>query len=371
MKGREHFDRRMRQTPGLGPEHLAIYDQAYAFGATAAVVETNAGARDLVEKLGAAGLLKPITGRFSLRGACVLRETLAFHHGLLDFAAAMQGLGSCALAVTQSHADSLANIAAGRAVAAFALTEPNAGSDLAAIETTASPGADGWQLAGRKHLISNAPIADAITVLARTDPGAGPKGMTMFLVKRGEFSCPKEQDIVAFHPLGELTFGATIPADRVVGKLGEGYKLALTVLDLFRTTVAAAACGMAGRALAEALDHVQARVQFGKPLADLPQVRAHLADMAAELEGARLAVYRSAAVKDAGAERIPFESATAKLLATESAQRIIDTAVQLHGGLGVLRGTPVERLYREVRALRIYEGATDILKLVIAGTLLG
>jgi acyl-CoA dehydrogenase len=360
----------MRETPGLGPEHLAVYDHAYAFAATTTVIESNAGARDLVEKLGGAGLLKPITGRFSLRAACVLRESLAFHHGLLDFAAAMQGLGSCALALTGAHTETMANIVAGRAVAAFALTEPNAGSDLAAIETKAVPANDGWHLTGLKHLISNAPIADAICVLARTDPGAGPKGMTMFLVKRGEFSCSKEQEAVAFHPLGELRFDAHLPADRIVGTSGEGYKLALSVLDLFRTTVAAAACGMAGRALAEALDYVQARQQYGRPLSDLPVVKGHLADMAAELEAARLTVYRSAARKDAGAERIPLESASAKLIATETAQRVIDTAVQLHGGTGVLKGSAVERLYREIRALRIYEGATDVLKLIIAHALL-
>ena len=370
MKGREYFDRRMRETPGLATEHLSIYDQAYAFGATASVVESNAGSRDIVEKLGANGLLRHLTGRFSLRGACVLRETLAFHHGLLDFAAAMQGLGSCALALTNTHADSLANVASGRAVCAFALTEPNAGSDLSAIETTATPVGDTWHLKGLKHLISNAPIADVMTVLARTDPGAGPKGMTMFLVRRGEFACTKEQEVVAFHPIGELRFDSKLPADRVVGTVGEGYKLALSVLDIFRTSVAAAACGMAGRALAESLDHVQLRKQFGRPLSDLPQVKAHLADMAAELEAARLAVYRSAGRKDGGAERIPFESATAKLVACETAQRVVDTAVQLHGGSGVLKGSVVERLYREVRALRIYEGATDILRLIVAGTLL-
>ncbi len=370
MRGREHFDRRMRETPGLGSEHLAIYDQAYAFGATTTVTESNEGSRELVEKLGAAGLLKHITGRFSLRGACVLRETLAFHHGLIDFAAAMQGLGSCALSLTNTHAETIANVVAGRAIAAFALTEPNAGSDLAAIETKAVAGQDGWHLTGLKHLISNAPIADAICVLARSEPGTGPKGMSMFLVKRGEFACSREQEVVAFHPIGELQFDAHLPADRVVGTTGEGYKLALSVLDLFRTSVAAASCGMAGRALAEALDHVQSRRQFGKPLSELPQVRSHLAEMAADLEAARLSVYRSAARKDGGADRIPFESAVAKLVATETAQRVIDTAVQLHGGVGVLKGSVVERLYREVRALRIYEGATDILRLIIAGTLL-
>lgn len=377
MKGAAHFEGRMRETPGLQPAHLSLFEQAMKFGAEHASIaarETDDAARELVAKLGAAGLIRHIVGKVDLRSASVLRETLAYHHGVIDLAFAMQGLGSYAMALTGAAAPVLAEVASGKAIAAFAVTEANAGSDLAAVETRAEARDGGYVINGTKIFISNAPIADVFTVLARTDPAGGAKGLSMFLVRKTDpgVRCSRRMDVMAYHPIGELSFqDCRIGADRLVGKLNEGYKLALTVLENFRTTVAAAACGMAGRALAEAVDHVQARKQFGKPLADQQMVRGRIADMAVELEAARLLVYRSAAKRDGGAERIPFESASAKLAATETAQRVIDSALQLHGGSGVLKGSAVERLYREIRALRIYEGATDILKLVVSASLLG
>jgi acyl-CoA dehydrogenase len=288
----------------------------------------------------------------------------------------MQGLGSYAIEEFGSDAQKreiLPRVRSGEWVAAFAATEPEAGSDLGALTTSATAKDGGHVLNGLKTLISNAPIADVMTVLAKTDPAAGTKGISMFVVLRTDAGvrCPRRQDVVAWHPLGELRFEeCRLPADRLVGRAGEGYKYALAVLETFRTSVAAAALGMAGRAIAETIDRILNRKQFGSRLADLAVVQSRLADMVTEYEASRLLVYRSAAKRDGGAARIPVESASAKLFSTEAAQRIIDSAVQLHGGSGVLKGSAVERLYREVRTLRIYEGASDILKLVIAGNIL-
>jgi acyl-CoA dehydrogenase len=376
MGGADFVDARIRENPFLGTEHLQVQAEAERVAAAFGTVsEDDAFAREIVRTLGREGLLKHAGGT-DLRSLCVARETFAYHHGLIDLAFAMQGLGSYAIEAFGSDAlkrDVLPRVRSGEWIAAFAATEPGAGSDLAALATSARPEGDGYVLNGLKTLISNAPIADVMTVLAKTDAQAGSKGITMFVVERTDrgVRCPRRQDVVAWHPLGELQFeDCAVPAGRVVGKAGEGYRYALAVLETFRTSVAAAALGMAGRAIAETIDHIMNRRQFGSRLADLAVVQSRLADMVTEYEASRLLVYRSAARRDGGAARIPVESATAKLFATEAAQRIIDSAVQLHGGAGVLKGAPVERLYREVRTLRIYEGASDILKLVIAGNVL-
>ena len=376
MRGADFIDERLRGTPFLDPEHLQLQAEAERVAESLGEVqETEDSARDIVRRLGREGLLKH-SGGSDLRSLCLVRETLAYQHGLIDLAFAMQGLGSYAIEIFGSDglkSEVLPRVRSGEWVAAFAATEPEAGSDLAALSTSAGLHENKYVLSGEKTLISNAPIADVMTVLAKTDPRAGSRGITMFVVLKSDpgVSCPKRQDVVAWHPLGELRFqNVRIPVDRVVGKPGEGYKYGLAVLETFRTSVAAAALGMAGRAIAETIDRILNRKQFGSRLADLAVVQSRLADMATEYEAARLLIYRSAAKRDGGSARIPFESASAKLFATEAAQRIIDSAVQLHGGVGVLKGSAVERLYREIRTLRIYEGASDILKLVIAANIL-
>ncbi len=376
MRGAEFVDERIRGNPFLETEHLQLQAEAERVaGSFDDVAENDEYARKIVHRLGREGLLQH-SGGTDLRSLCLVRETLAYHHGLIDLAFAMQGLGSFAIEGFGSDAlkrEVLPKVRSGEWVAAFAATEPEAGSDLAALSTSARSKDAGYVLNGLKTLISNAPIADVMTVLAKTDPSAGAKGISMFVVLRSDAGvrCSKRQEVVAWHPLGELTFEeCAVPGDRLVGRAGEGYKIALSVLETFRTSVAAAALGMAGRAIAETIDRILNRTQFGSRLADLAVVQSRLADMVTDYEASRLLVYRSAAKRDGGAARIPVESASAKLFATEAAQRIIDSAVQLHGGSGVLKGSAVERLYREVRTLRIYEGASDILKLVIAGNVL-
>jgi acyl-CoA dehydrogenase len=376
MRGAEFVDDRMRGNPFLETEHHQLQAEAERVAQSLGEIkEDDASAREIVRRLGREGLLKHAGGT-DLRSLCVARETLAYHHGLIDLAFAMQGLGSYAVESFGSpglKADVIPRVRSGEWVAAFAATEPEAGSDLAALSTSARAQDGGFVLNGLKTLISNAPIADVMTVLAKTDAAAGSKGITMFVVLKGDpgVRLHRRQDVVAWHPLGELKFEeCSVPGDRVVGRPGEGYKIALSVLETFRTSVAAAALGMAGRAIAETIDRVLNRRQFGSRLADLAVVQSRLADMITDYEASRLLVYRSAARRDGGAARIPVESASAKLFATEAAQRIIDSAVQLHGGAGVLKGGPVERLYREVRTLRIYEGASDILRLVIAANVL-
>ena len=376
MRGADFVDERIRGTPFLEPEHLQLQAEGDRLAESFTdIKEDDATCRQIVARLGREGLLKHAGGT-DLRSLSVLRETFAYHHGLIDLAFAMQGLGSHAVEVFASDKlkrHVLPKVRSGEWVAAFAATEPEAGSDLAALTTSAQAKDGGFVLDGLKTLISNAPIADMMTVLARTEPGSGSKGISMFVVLRTDAGvrCSKRQDVVAWHPLGELRFEqCQVPGERLVGKAGEGYKYALSVLETFRTSVAAAALGMAGRAIAETIDRVSNRRQFGSRLADLAVVQSRLADMITDYEAARLLVYRSAAKRDGGAARIPVESAAAKLFSTEAAQRIIDSAVQLHGGAGVLQGSAVERLYREVRTLRIYEGASDILKLVIAANVL-
>lgn len=311
------------------------------------------------------GVFDPI----DVRSLCVIRETLAWRMGLADFAFAMQGLGSYPIALAGSEEQKkrvLPRVATGEIAAAFAITEPEAGSDAGAVSCTARLVGDEWVINGRKRFISNSPIFGAMSLFARTSEGN--KGVSAFLVEPGTPGIRIErQETIAPHPLGEVIFEeARLPRSALLGEEGIGFKLALMTLDLFRTTVGAAALGMAQRAQDEAVAHVKGRRQFGAPLADLQGVQFLLADNEVELDAARLLVHRAAWVKDRGAARVTREAAVAKLVATENAQRIIDRSLQLHGGLGVIRGTPVERLYREVRALRIYEGASEVQKVVIA-----
>jgi len=378
MRGADYILERVRQNP-LAGDTVPLYEQARTFArehADTAALESEDGARAIVRMLGASGLLLHIGRPFRLGSLAAVREGLAYEHGLLDLMFAMQGLGSYGIFLTGSDEQRAAYVGAaqrGEKIAAFAATEPEAGSDLASLGTAATRVGREYVINGSKVFISNGGIADFYTVLAKTDPAAGPKGISMFVVEAGDpgFEVARRQAVLAYHPMAELRFrDCHVPAARLVGREGDGYKTALAVLETFRTSVASAALGMAERALAEALDHAQARRQFGKALAEQPAVQARLADMAVDVEAARLLVYRAVARRDGGVDRIPLESASAKMFATEAAQRVIDSAVQLLGGRGVEKGSATERLYREVRALRIYEGATDILKMVAAAQLL-
>ena len=335
--------------------------------------------RELVRRLGEGGWLRQAVpedgGRLDVRSLCLIRETLARHSGLADFAFALQGLGSGPLSLFGSEEQRrawLPRVAAGQAIPAFALSEAEAGSDVAAMQSTARRDGDGWVLDGAKTWISNAGLADFYIVFCRL-PEAGERAFGAFLVEADNpgLRIAERIDVLAPHPLGTLDFaGCRVPAGALVGEPGKGLKVALATLDVFRPTVGAAALGFARRALDEALGHAMRRTTFGKLLSEHQLTQAKLADMACEIDAAALLVYRAAWTRDAGAERITREAAMAKLFATEAAQRVIDAAVQLLGGRGVVAGSPVERLYREVRALRIYEGTSEIQRLVIAGQIL-
>jgi acyl-CoA dehydrogenase len=332
--------------------------------------------REIVRRLGAGGWLRLTAGeRLDVRSLCVARETLARHSGLADFSFALQGLGSGSISLFGTEEQRrawLPRVAKGEAIPAFALSESEAGSDVAAMSTTARRDGDGWVIDGEKTWISNAGLADFYIVFCRL-PEAGDKAFAAFLVGADNpgLRVSARIDVLAPHPLGTLTFeGCRVGADALVGEPGKGLKVALATLDVFRSTVGAAALGFARRALDEALGHATRRYAFGKPLADFQLTQARLADMATAIDASALLVYRAAWTRDMGAERVTREAAMAKLFATESAQEVVDGAVQLLGGRGVVAGSPVERLYREVRALRIYEGTSEIQRLVIAGQLL-
>ena len=335
--------------------------------------------RRLVKDLGAAGFLEhcaPEDSRFDVRSLAVLREVFAFHAGLADFALTMQGLGSgpVALAGTEQQKRRYVGRAArGEAIAAFALSEPDAGSDVAALATRAWRDGAHYVLNGVKTWISNGGIADFYTVFARTGDESGTKGISAFVVDADApgLSIEERIEIVAPHPMATLRFSACkVPAANLLGVEGEGFKLAMRTLDIFRTGVAAAALGFARRALAEALLRARERKMFGQALADFQLTQTKLADMATGIDAAALLAYRAAWMRDVKQKRVTREAAMAKMQATETAQEVVDAAVQICGGLGVMRGHPVERLYREVRALRIYEGATEVQKLIIARELL-
>lgn len=336
----------------------------------------------LVAKLGADGWLMHSaiepdgTGVLDVRSLCLIRETLARHDGLADFAFAMQGLGTGALSLFGSPEQRqwLAKTRAGEALPAFALSEPKSGSDVANIEMTAVRDGDGYVLNGEKTWISNGGIADVYCVFARTGEADGARGLSAFVVpaKTAGLEVAERLEVIAPHPLARLVFNnVQVPANAMIGDAGQGFKIAMSVLDVFRSTVGAAALGFARRALDESVNRAKSRELFGAPLADLQMVQGHIADMALDVDASALLVYRAAWTKDSGAPRVTREAAMAKLHATDHAQSVIDKAVQLHGGDGVRRGHIVERLYREIRALRIYEGASDVQKVVIARQMMG
>ena len=341
--------------------------------------DADAACRGLVAALGQGGWLRHSGAgegeKLDVRTLCLIRETLARHDGLADFAFAMQGLGMGAVSLfgTAAQRQWLERTRAGRAISAFALTEPGSGSDVAATKTTAERVSDGWRLTGDKTWISNGGIADVYVVFARTGEAPGAKGLSAFLMPAdvAGLSVTERQEVIAPHPLAGLRLdGVVLPESALIGKPGEGFKLAMSVLDVFRSTVGAAALGMARRALDEAMVRVKTRVIQGAALAEMQMVQGHIADMALKVDAAALLVYRAAWVKDQGAPRVSREAAMAKLFATEAAQEVIDMAVQLHGGDGVRHGSVVEGLYREIRALRIYEGASDVQRVVIARSVL-
>jgi acyl-CoA dehydrogenase len=310
-----------------------------------------------------------------VRALCIVRDTLARASGLADFAFAMQGLGSGPISLFGTDGQKrryLPPVAAGERIAAFALSEPDAGSDVTAMRTSARRDAGSWVLDGTKTWISNAGIADHYVVFCRT-PDEGERTFGAFVVEADApgFAVSHRIETIAPHPLGTLTLdGCRVSAHALIGSPTKGLRVALATLDVFRSTVGAAAVGFARRALAEAVGHARRRMVSGKALADFQLTQAKIADMAVAVDASALLVYRAAWTRDRRADRVTREAAMAKLYATEAAQRVIDDAVQLFGGRGVVSGEPVERLYREIRALRIYEGTSEIQRLVIAGTLL-
>ena len=338
--------------------------------------DVDAACRGLVADLGAGGWLQHSGGILDVRTLCLIRETLARHDGLADFAFAMQGLGMGAVSLFGSpeQREWLERTRAGAAIAGFALTEPGSGSDVAATATTAERVQGGWLLNGEKTWISNGGIADVYVIFARTGEAPGARGLSAFLMPAdvAGLSVVERLEVIAPHPLARLRLnGVMLPEGALIGRAGEGFKLAMAVLDVFRSTVGAAALGFARRALDETLARVQARRIQGQPLAELQMVQGHLADMAVQVDASALLIYRAAWVKDQGAARVSREAAMAKLYATEAAQKVIDMALQLHGGDGVRHGFAVEALYREIRALRIYEGASDVQRIIIARSILG
>ena len=372
-----------REAALFAQRHLA--DAAHPHSSAA----VDAHCRSLVTHLGEAGLLSHCVPQgggdlaaLDARSLCLIRESLAWHDGLADFAFAIQGLGSGPLSAAGDpalRARYLPRVAAGRAVPAFALSEPDAGSDVAAMSCAARRDGDHYVLDGTKTWISNGGIADLYCVFARTAPAVvrsdgsvEARGITAFVVEATDpgFHVERRIDVIAPHPLATLRFsGCRIPAARRIGEEGEGFKIAMRTLDVFRTSVAAAALGFAQRALDEAIVHARSRRMFGGLLADQKLTRVTLADMATDLEAARLLTYKAAWLRDRGAP-VTRDAAMAKMTATENAQRIIDRAVQLFGGRGVESGGIVERLYREIRALRIYEGATEVQRLIIGREML-
>lgn len=392
------MDRFIEESPFFSDDHRRLAASVADFAAheiephaTEAEEAKDEDYRALVRLLAAADLLRFSVRRgagapFDVRSLCLVREALAYSSALADLAFVMQGLGTYAVSLAApEHVREfwVSRAASGRAVAAFALTEPEAGSDVSALTTTARREADAYVLNGRKRLISNAGVADFYTVFARTGTRAdGRADISAFLVsaKMPGFSVRERTRLVAAHPIGEVEFTSLrVPAEDMIGAEGDGYGLAMRTMHIFRPSVGAAACGMARRALDEAVAHAKRRRQFGAPLASFQLVQAKLAEMSTSLDAARLLVYRAAYLRDTLGEDAPSPAAqsaltraasSAKLFATEAAQRIIDEAVQIHGGAGLVHGTTVERLYRDVRALRIYEGTSEIQKLIIARELL-
>ena len=379
------MDNLVDQLPFFTSEHRSLAQTVVTF--VEREIEPHAGveddvdglARHFVKTLAEARLLRYSVAQSQLdvRSLCLIREALSYSSPLADLAFVMQGLGTFAIAkAAPEHVRDfwLSRAIDGKAIAAFALTEPEAGSDVAGIQTTARRDGETYVIDGRKRFISNAGIADFYTVFARTGTrDDGRAQLSAFVVgsKMQGFSVVERTPLIAAHPIGEIAFdGCRVPAEDMVGNEGDGFRLAMETLDTFRASVGAAACGMARRALDQALRYASTRKQFGRLLSDHQLVQEKLADMITELDAARLLVYRAAYAKDSGARRVTREASEAKLFATEAAGRIIDKAVQIQGGIGLVRGNMVEQLYRDVRALRIYEGTSEIQKLVIAGQLL-
>jgi alkylation response protein AidB-like acyl-CoA dehydrogenase len=382
-------DTRYLSWPFFQPRHETFASAldawaAASLGHSASDHDVDEACRRRVRALGEAGWLKHAVGGTAWGGAvdvidtrtiCLARETLARHDGLADFAFAMQGLGSGAITLAGTDAQKaqyLPRVARGEAIAAFALSEPDSGSDAAALQCAARRDGDDYVLDGEKTWISNGGIADFYVVFARTGEAPGARGISAFIVDAhvDGLKIAERIDVIAPHPLARLRFaGCRVPASQRIGAAGEGFKLAMRTLDVFRTSVAAAALGFARRALDEALDRVTTRRMFGGVLADLQLTQASLAEMATTIDSAALLTYRAAWQRDQG-QPVTREAAMAKYVATEGAQKVIDAALQLWGGMGVVHDVPVERLYREIRALRIYEGASEVQQLIIARELL-
>ena len=381
------MDKFIDQLPFFTPEHRTLAADMESFvqleiePRASDERDLDAQLREFVTVLAKAGALHYAIAspdaKLDVRALCLIREALSYSSALADLAFVMQGLGT--FAISQAAPEHLRDFwvsraVEGKAVAAFALTEPEAGSDVAAIKTTATRDGDAYVINGRKRFISNAGVADFYTVFARTGNDAnGRASLSAFVVgaRMPGFSVIERTAMIAAHPIGEIEFNdCRVPAEDMVGGEGEGFVLAMRTMDTFRASVGAAACGMARRALAEAVRYAKSRTQFGRPLAEHQLIQEKLADMVTELDAARLLVYRAAHLKDASTGRVSREASEAKLYATEAACRIIDQAVQIHGGSGLVRGNVVERLYRDVRALRIYEGTSEIQKLIIASQLL-
>lgn len=382
------MDRSILDLPFYGPEHRPLADAIGAWAGTALPDidhrDTDAACRQWVAALGKAGFLRYcVPAEFGgalpeldSRSLCIARETLAYHDGLADFAFAMQGLGTGAITLSGSpelKRAVLPRVAAGEWIAAFALTEPLAGSDVGAMTCEARLAGDHYVLNGEKTWISNGGIADVYCVFARSGEAPGTRGISAFVVYPGMpgFEVAERLEVIAPHPLARLRFtDMKVPVASRLGAPGEGFKVAMRTLDIFRSSVAAAALGFARRALDEALRHVRARPMFGRALADFQLTQARLGEMATDIEAAALLTARAAWRRDVQKLPTTREAAMAKMTATENAQRVIDAAVQLHGGQGVRVGVKVESLYREIRALRIYEGATEVQKLIVARELL-
>jgi acyl-CoA dehydrogenase len=378
-------DRSFLSWPFFEDRHRQLAEQLDAWCAKNLPVahdDIDAACRELVAKLGQHGWLRPTAfdpenpGPLDVRALCIMRETLARHDGLADFAFAMQGLGTGALSLfgTADQQRWLTKTRAGKAISAFALSEPRSGSDVANMEMMAARDGDFYVLSGEKTWISNGGIADLYIVFARTGEAPGAKGLSAFIVPGDTkgLTIAERLEVIAPHPLARLSFdGVRVAASALIGRPGDGFRIAMSVLDVFRSTVGAAALGFARRALDESIRRVAERKLFGAPMAELQMVQGHIADMALDVDAAALLVYRAAWTKDMGAARVTREAAMAKLFATDKAQEVIDKAVQLHGGDGVRKGHIIESLYREIRALRIYEGASDVQKVVIARQVMG
>ena len=378
---REHLD-----WPFFGTEHRGVVEKLDAFAASDVLAsvdhhDVDKACRALVKALGEAGLLGLATGdagrrAIDSRSVCLARETLAWHDGLADFAFAMQGLGTGAIGLSGSdelRATVLPKVNSGDWVSAFALSEKEAGSDVAAMACAARADGDSYVLDGEKTWISNGGIADVYTVFARTGEAPGTRGISAFVVFADDpgFSIAERIEVIAPHPLATIRFeNCRIPASRRLGTPGEGFKIAMRTLDIFRASVAAAALGFARRALDEGLAHAKTRKMFGATLGDLQLTQATLGDMATGIDAAALLTYRAAWRRDVQQLPTTKEAAMAKMTATETAQGVIDRAVQLFGGRGVRSGEITEKLYREIRALRIYEGATEVQKLIVSRELM-